>query len=81
MRIRMISSGTMLDVNDSYGVRLCEQGKSVVVQDDPAAVTAAQGPIPTEAGGTGENAPMLADLELSQGDGKTRKGKKHGAER
>ena len=81
MRIRMISSGFLLDVNDSYGARLCEQGKAVVVQDDPAAVTAAQGPIPTEAGGTGEDAPTRADQTISQGDSKTRKGKKHGAER
>ena len=81
MRIRMISSGTILDVNDSYGVRLCEQGKAVVGQDAPEAVTAAQALLSPEEGGTGEDAHTLADPAISQGDGKTRKGKKHGAER
>lgn len=78
MRIRMISSGTILDVNDSYGVRLCEQGKAVVGQDAPAAATAAQALLSPEEGGTGEDAHTQA---IPQGDGKTRKGKKHGAER
>ena len=81
MRIRMISSGTMLDVNDSYGGRLWEQGKAVVVQDAPAAVTDAQALLSPEEGGTGEDAHTLADPAISQEDGKIRKGKKHGAER
>lgn len=62
MKIRLISSGHILEVNGSYGARMCEQGKAVAVQDAPKAAVPGQNPPP------------------SQGDGKTRKGKKSGAE-
>ena len=60
MKVKLIKTGEVVEVNDSYGERLIEQGKAVLVEEAPAAA-----PEPVEA----------QPEEAKAKSGNTRKGK------
>lgn len=37
MKVKQLSTGKVLSVNDSYGTRLIEQGQAVLVKEKPKA--------------------------------------------
>lgn len=53
MKVKLTKSGEMLDVSDSFGRRLLEQGKAVAVPEMPDSVTPKKGS--KKVGGNGDD--------------------------